>query len=120
MSRWLPTVICAAKDKHLINVALGFDTFLVMRHSSLGEKLGCYFCNDIVAAGNSQRERPLDQQCTVTRPGLSNMAGALAVELMIAMIHYDINKSSTEEESKIPHQIRGSVLSFSQMLLEVS
>lgn len=37
-----------------MNAALGFDTYLVMRHgarSSLakGERLGCYYCNDIVA-----------------------------------------------------------------------
>jgi len=93
--RWLPTVIAAAKKKVLINVALGFDSYLVMRHglhsststpaveqeksSNFGtnhadppafypRRLGCYFCNDIVAPGNSMADRSLDQQCTVTRP----------------------------------------------------
>ncbi|KAK7915920.1 hypothetical protein WMY93_011681 [Mugilogobius chulae] len=95
-SRWLPTVIAASKRKLVINAALGFDTFVVMRHglkkssatdtasaesstscsssasscastpagpapsstgSSLfsnipGHKLGCYFCNDVVAPGD--------------------------------------------------------------------
>jgi hypothetical protein len=37
-----------------MNAALGFDTFLVMRHGAraatlLGNRLGCYYCNDIVA-----------------------------------------------------------------------
>ncbi|KAM4651994.1 ubiquitin-like modifier-activating enzyme ATG7 [Discoglossus pictus] len=75
-SRWLPTVIAASQHKLVINAALGFDTFVVMRHglkkprqeadaesssdllgSSLfcnipGYKLGCYFCNDVVAPGD--------------------------------------------------------------------
>jgi ubiquitin-like modifier-activating enzyme ATG7 len=86
--RWLPSVMCAAKDKVLINAALGFDSYLVMRHGhgyanidsnpsdsnklledSKDGRLGCYFCTDITAAANSQRDRTLDQQCTVTRPG---------------------------------------------------
>jgi len=39
-----------------ITTALGFDTFLVMRHGLYSEdpeinskRLGCYFCNDVVA-----------------------------------------------------------------------
>lgn len=58
----------AAKNKIVINAALGFDTYLVMRHGAGpalegGERgvkqegagdvekarLGCYFCNDVVA-----------------------------------------------------------------------
>ena len=31
-SRWLPTAMCIAQDKMCLNVALGFDNFLVMRH----------------------------------------------------------------------------------------
>ena len=54
-SRWLPTVIGAAQGKIVINAALGFDTFLVMRHGAGPgvqddkDRLGCYYCNDVVA-----------------------------------------------------------------------
>ncbi|XP_059796366.1 ubiquitin-like modifier-activating enzyme ATG7 isoform X5 [Balaenoptera ricei] len=118
-SRWLPAVIAASKRKLVINAALGFDTFVVMRHGlkkpkqqgagdlcpshpvapadllgpSLfanipGYKLGCYFCNDVVAPGDSTRDRTLDQQCTVSRPGLAMIAGALAVELMVSVLQH--------------------------------
>ena len=54
-SRWLPTVMGKAKGKIVMNAALGFDTYVVMRHGARpaegkGEAtLGCYFCNDVVA-----------------------------------------------------------------------
>lgn len=61
-SRWLPTVMAAAHNKICMTIALGFETFLVMRHGispqihsteEHGERLGCYFCNDVVAPRNS-------------------------------------------------------------------
>lgn len=53
-SRWLPTVVAKAKGKIVMNAALGFDTYVVMRHGpepaeGFEETLGCYFCNDVVA-----------------------------------------------------------------------
>ena len=93
-SRWLPTIMAAAHDKMLINAALGLDSWLVMRHGGgLGNdsamlRLGCYFCNDIVAPENSTKNRTLDQQCTVTRPGLAPIASSMAAELMVSLLHH--------------------------------
>ena len=129
-SRWLPTMLSTLHDRMLLNVALGLDTYLILRHGAApkggggggggGEggasggsggggasegvagtdapplpppaqaspQLGCYFCNDVVAPDNSTRDRTLDQQCTVTRPGLAPIASALAVELMVALLHH--------------------------------
>jgi len=144
-SRWLPTLMAATHpEKLVINAALGFDTFLVMRHgvrpgSELGtqaagglvpgSELGCYFCNDIVAPGDSTTDRTLDQQCTVTRPGASGTAAALAVELAISCLVHPQGAAApalvgTAGEGRegtesvlgtVPHTIRGSLHNFTQL-----
>ncbi|KAK7855626.1 ubiquitin-like modifier-activating enzyme atg7, partial [Quercus suber] len=136
-SRWLPTLLCANTNKITITAALGFDSFLVMRHgagpfSSNDERqrLGCYFCSDVVAPIDSTANRTLDQQCTVTRPGLAPIASALAVELLVGILHHpqgifadgELANSSNSGSSEqplgvLPHQIRGSLSQFSQMTL---
>ncbi|KAK2944349.1 putative ubiquitin-activating enzyme E1 [Blattamonas nauphoetae] len=111
-ARWLPTMLCAFYGKIAINTALGFDQLVIMRHGGVPQAdtitetpiltpshpqfenhpalnadphLGCYFCTDVTAPRNSFRDRTLDQQCTVTRPGLAPIASALAVETMVAI-----------------------------------
>ena len=124
-SRWLPTVIGAAKDKIVINAALGFDSYLVMRHGSpsqlKADRLGCYFCNDVVAPDDSLSDRTLDQMCTVTRPGGALMASSLAVELLVSILQQPEKHRARHGDvttfGAIPHQIRGFLHNFSQASL---
>jgi ubiquitin-like modifier-activating enzyme ATG7 len=170
-SRWLPTLLAAATGRIAITAALGFDSYLVMRHggappknqpaaaqgctsahdhppqskdgssssSSRGQqqepqRLGCYFCNDVVAPLNSTRDRAMDQQCTVARPGLAPIAGALAAELLAALRAHPAGVaapapappcSSTGAATAsvpgalgaVPHMLRGCLFGFSQAAL---
>uniref|UniRef100_A0A1I7XL37 ThiF domain-containing protein n=1 Tax=Heterorhabditis bacteriophora TaxID=37862 RepID=A0A1I7XL37_HETBA len=130
------------------SVALGFDTYVVIRHgvtnscsnnnsSSASDsgisygtvipysQLACYFCNDVTAPGNSTSDRTLDQQCTVSRPGLSMIASGVAVELLSSVLQYPepldtpANIGEPDDTTSLlgatPHQIRGYVFRFSQM-----
>lgn len=93
------------------------------------DKLGCYFCNDIVAPGDSTLDRTLDQQCTVSRPGVSMMVSALAVELLASVMSSrklahtpaptkisDYQSSYSEEYDSelgiVPHSIRGNLATY--------
>ncbi|KXG53925.1 Molybdenum cofactor biosynthesis, MoeB [Penicillium griseofulvum] len=130
-SRWLPTVMGKAAGKIVMNAALGFDSFVVMRHGTtededLPAELGCYFCNDVVAPANSIKDQTLDQQCTVTRPGVAPIASALLVELFVSLLQHPKGAAApapmtrnTERDDHplgiVPHQIRGFLSNFENM-----
>ncbi|XP_004969162.1 ubiquitin-like modifier-activating enzyme atg7 [Setaria italica] len=149
-SRWLPTLLCTNENKIAITAALGYDSYLVMRHGagpgisyeasnvttvmdklstkdSLGrERLGCYFCNDVVAPVDSVSNRTLDQQCTVTRPGLACIASGRAADLFTRMLHHPdgihapgeiAGASSGHPLGLLPHQIRGSLSQYNLLTL---
>ena len=139
-------------SKLVINAALGFDTYLVVRHAVRdnttenavgecnvadlskcipGEQLGCYFCNDVVAPGDSTRDRTLDQQCTVSRPGLAMLAASLAVELFVSVLVHPLGGRAPADTSShddhlltqatsplgiVPHQIRGFLSRFHNIM----
>lgn len=142
-SRWLPTLMGKAAGKIVMNAALGFDTFVVMRHGLKPggpgeEEMGCYFCNDVVAPADSLKDATLDQQCTVTRPGIAPIASAMLVELLVSILQHPLRahapaptnptdassktSSSTPDKSafvhplgQLPHQIRGFLSTFSNL-----
>lgn len=62
-------------------------------------RLGCYFCTDVVAPENSSLNRTLDQQCTVTRPGLAPMAAATAVEMTVGLLHHPLRQRAPASDS---------------------
>ena len=62
-------------------------------------RLGCYFCTDVVAPENSSLNRTLDQQCTVTRPGLAPMAAATAVEMTVGLLHHPLRQRAPADDS---------------------
>ncbi|EJW86097.1 hypothetical protein WUBG_02990 [Wuchereria bancrofti] len=146
-ARWLPTLITTYQCKLAISVALGFDCFAVIRHgvsdgetseeqsqsdlnTILGSQLGCYFCSDVTAPGNSSVDRTMDQQCTastliVSRPGISLAASGAAVELLAAVVQHPKmggsparlgeNDESATVLGATPHQIRSFLSRFTQM-----
>ena len=109
-SRWYPTVIAKAYNKLVITAAIGFDSFLVMRHGNNENKLGCYFCTDITTPGDTSGNRTLDQQCTISRPGVSMICSGLATELAMSCSNSALNKGEKDED--IPHQLRGNLLNY--------
>ncbi|XPS69050.1 dCMP deaminase [Ascochyta lentis] len=142
-SRWLPTVMGKSAGKIVLNAALGFDTYVVMRHglkpSREGEvELGCYFCNDVVAPADSLSNATLDQQCTVTRPGIAPLASSLLVELLVSILQHPLKSLAPPPSTKattpaptpshpslpppfihplgtIPHTLRGYLSTFTTL-----
>lgn len=141
-ARWLPSLLSTFHQKLAISVALGFDSYVVVRHGFgrpnklsdnipldaiviPGSHLGCYFCCDVTAPGNTVADRTLDQQCTVSRPGVSQQAAGAAVELLAAVLQHpetgiaparvDENDESATLLGATPHQIRCFVSKFQQI-----
>jgi len=179
-SRWLPTVMGKATGKLVLNAALGFDTYVAMRHGvrstasaapatppppgvvqtltdafagsasaaaaapappapDAGVELGCYFCNDVVAPADSLKDATLDQQCTVTRPGIAPVAAATLVELFVSTLQHPLRGRAPPSGAAaasaafaqaddgaadfvhplgaVPHTVRGFLSSFGNILV---
>lgn len=81
----------------------------------------------------SQKDLTLDQQCTVTRPGVAPIASALLVELLTSLLQHPLGKDAPAPQPTagvmpdrdppehplglVPHQIRGYVSTFQNMVI---
>ena len=88
----------------------------------------CYFCNDCTAPTDSIKERTLDRQCTVVRPGVSGLSSSIAVELIASLTqHKDGFEATSQDEEgkdnesllgKVPAMLRGYVSDYRVLQLE--
>ena len=69
------------------------------------DEFGCFFCNDYLSPRNTLDNRTMDQQCTVTRAGVSLVASGIASEVLIN----EIQKRKRKEIGSSPSFIRGVV-----------
>lgn len=76
----------------------------------------------------SLTDRTLDQQCTVTRPGVAAIASALLVEILVSILQHPAGAAAAapgpQAEDRgdhplgiVPHQIRGFLSSFQNMVI---
>lgn len=152
--RWLPSLVAAARGVPVLTVAIGLHSYVVMRHGVVSSgstsnalrypevsgdtaaaanavshtRMSCYFCADLAAPMDSMSARTLDQQCTVTRPGVAEIASAVAVELLAQLYQHPLGFCCPPSSGAggghqalclghPPQQIRGSVLHHSSSTL---
>ena len=74
-------------------------------------------------------DRTLDQQCTVTRPGIAAIASALLVEIMVSVLQHPLGGLAPAPTSPnddrgdhplgvVPHQIRGFLSTFQNLMIK--
>ncbi|KAL7169838.1 hypothetical protein ACSBR2_034804 [Camellia fascicularis] len=133
---FLLTLLCANANKITITAALGFDSFLVMRHGAGPLGTLCDFKDDVSGEMGNFYQMDRDGEHRLVNcqphfgPTMHSYSSALAVELLVGILHHphgihakaefanSTDSGSTEQPLGIlPHQVRGSLSQFSQMTL---
>jgi ubiquitin-like modifier-activating enzyme ATG7 len=100
-------------NKICITSAIGFDSLVVMRHGNAKSNLGCYFCSDIVSPIDTSNNRTLDQQCTISRPGVSGICSGFCTEIAISLL-----QEGNSLGENVPHSIRGNLSDYHFITLQ--
>ncbi|KAI8434361.1 hypothetical protein MSG28_012421 [Choristoneura fumiferana] len=98
----------------------GFALHIPMPGHPVGESLrpeaeaGVARLRELIASHDaSLKDRTLDQQCTVTRPGVAAIAGALAVEILVGLLQHPLRIHApalcnlSEDTQNIPADLQG-------------
>ncbi len=111
-ARYFPSLIGALHNKLVLSIGIGYDSFVIVRHGKYGEDfgenlekclkdptqedylkdlnkndIGCFFCSDYLPPNDTMSNRTLDQQCTVSRPGISMVSCGIGVEMIVNALH---------------------------------
>ncbi|EKX74104.1 autophagy protein, putative [Theileria equi strain WA] len=131
-SRWLPSLLASVRNFKgdntplVISVGLAFDSLMIIRHSFREFVGACYFCSESSVLQDTISGRPIDETCTIVKPGISTTCASLAVELLVNLTQHESGfaapHGSTSCLGCIPHSIRLSIsdLKISQLFAEPS
>ncbi|UKK00717.1 autophagy protein [Theileria orientalis] len=131
-SRWLPSLLASQRNFNnepcplVISAGLGFDSFMVIRHSYKQFKGACYFCSDSEPLRDTITGRPFDEVCTVVKPGVTDICGSVVVELIVSLtqhpLHFAAEHGGKSCVGNTPHSIRFSLsdYKFSELYAEPS
>lgn len=114
-ARYFPSLLGALFNKTVISIGIGYDSYVIVHHGNYGpntssellkggqqseavstegvnllnpeSQFGCFFCSDYLPPSDSMSNRTMDQQCTVSRPGISMVASGVAIELLVNNLH---------------------------------
>eukprot|EP00371_Babesia_bovis_P002092 XP_001610739.1 hypothetical protein [Babesia bovis T2Bo] len=125
-SRWLPSLIGAAcwdsssdvknvntdpasRRPLIISAGVSFDSYMVVRHGYGSFNGGCYFCSDVQPPNDTISGRPMDETCTLVKPGAVSMCASASTELLVSLLqHRDGFQAQHDAQSclgGLPHGI---------------